>query len=75
MSGPHVIVVEDAKAVALAAADLVIAAATQSVAARGIFHWCVTGGSTPAALYATMRDSRLSSQMPWSKTHIWFGDE
>jgi len=75
MSGPHVIVVEDAKAVALASADLVIAAATQSVAARGIFHWCATGGSTPAALYAAMRDSRLSSQMPWSKTHIWFGDE
>jgi len=75
MSGPHIIVVEDAKAVALAAADLVIAAATQSVAARGVFHWCATGGSTPAALYAAMRDTRLSSQMPWSKTHIWFGDE
>ncbi len=75
MSGPHIIVVEDAKAVALAAADLVIAAATQSVAARGVFHWCATGGSTPAALYAAMRDSRLSAQMPWSKTHIWFGDE
>ena len=75
MSGPRIIVVEDAKAVALAAADLVIAAATRSVAARGVFHWCATGGSTPAALYAAMRDSRLSSQMPWSKTHIWFGDE
>lgn len=75
MSGPRIIVVNDAEAVALAAADLVIAAATQSVVARGVFHWCATGGSTPAALYAAMRDSRLSLRMPWSKTHIWFGDE
>ena len=72
---PRFIIVEDANAVAAAAAELVIDAARQAVAARGVFHWCATGGSTPAALYAALRDESLSQKMPWNKTHIWFGDE
>ncbi|MFZ9699089.1 MAG: 6-phosphogluconolactonase [Candidatus Limnocylindrus sp.] len=72
---PRFIIVEDAHAVATTAAGLVIDAARQAVAARGVFHWCATGGSTPAALYATLRNESLSKQMPWSQTHIWFGDE
>jgi 6-phosphogluconolactonase len=76
MSGsPRFIIVDDAKAVATAAADLVIDAARHAVEARGVFHWCATGGSTPVALYAALRDESLAQQMPWSQTHIWFGDE
>ena len=76
MSGkPRFIIVEDAHAVANAAADLVIDAARQAVAARGVFHWCATGGSTPAALYAVLRDEERVSRMPWSQTEIWFGDD
>lgn len=76
MSGsPRFIIVDDANAVATAAADLVIDAARHAVAARGVFHWCATGGSTPAALYAVLRGEARVSRMPWSQTEIWFGDD
>jgi len=65
----------DATAVAEATADLVIDAALRAVEARGVFHWCATGGSTPAALYATLREPSRSARMPWEKTVIWFGDD
>lgn len=72
---PRFIIVEDANAVAAAAAELVIDAARQAVAARGVFHWCATGGSTPAALYAALRSEAKANRMPWSQTEIWFGDD
>jgi 6-phosphogluconolactonase len=76
MSGsPRFIIVDDAKAVATAAADLVIDAARHAVEARGVFRWCATGGSTPAALYGVLREEVNVSRMPWSQTEIWFGDD
>ena len=68
-------VVEDAAALATAAATMIITAAEQSVASRGVFHLCTTGGSTPAAIYAALRTPALSARMPWEKTTIWIGDD
>jgi 6-phosphogluconolactonase len=65
----------DATAVAEATADFVIGAALRAVKERGVFHWCATGGSTPAALYAALREPSRSARMPWEKTSIWFGDD
>ena len=75
MSAPTVRVLGDAQGVAETAADQVIAAATAAVAARGIFHLCTTGGSTPAALYRALREPSRAAQMPWRETQIWFGDD
>ena len=75
MSGPTVRVLDDAQSVAEAAADRVIEAATAAVAARGVFHLCTTGGSTPAALYRALREPSRASRMPWAQTQIWFGDD
>lgn len=75
MSAPTVRVLDDAQGVAETAADQVIAAATAAVAARGIFHLCTTGGSTPAALYRALREPSRAAQMPWGETQIWFGDD
>jgi len=75
MSGPTVRVLDDAQGVAEAAADRVIEAATAAVAARGVFHLCTTGGSTPAALYRALRESSRANRMPWAETQIWFGDD
>jgi 6-phosphogluconolactonase len=76
MSGPHVLVtVDDASAAARATAELVITAAVDAVQKRGVFHFCTTGGSTPAALYAVLREEANVHRMPWSSTEIWFGDD
>ena len=75
MSLPTVRVLVDAQGVAEAAADQIIEAATAAVAARGVFHLCATGGSTPAALYRALREPSRADQMPWAKTQIWFGDD
>jgi 6-phosphogluconolactonase len=75
MSGPAVRVLDDAQGVAEAAADRVIEAATAAVAARGVFHLCTTGGSTPAALYRALREPSRANRMPWAQTQIWFGDD
>jgi 6-phosphogluconolactonase len=76
MSGPHVLItVDDAAAAARATAELVIAAAVDAVQKRGVFHFCTTGGSTPAALYAVLREEANVHRMPWSSTEIWFGDD
>ena len=75
MSLPAVRVLVDAQGVAAAAADQIIEAATAAVAARGVFHLCTTGGSTPAALYRALREPSRADQMPWARTQIWFGDD
>jgi len=74
-SAPTRVIVDDAEAAARATADLLIHAALQSVKERGVFHLCATGGSTPAALYAVLRDPAHVTRMPWSSTQIWFGDD
>lgn len=75
MSGPTVRVLSDAQGVAEAAADRVVEAAAAAVAARGVFHLCTTGGSTPAALYRALREPSRVNHMPWAQTQIWFGDD
>ena len=68
-------IVDNAAAAAIATAELVITAAQRAVDERGAFHLCTTGGSTPAALYAALREPERAARMPWSATQIWFGDD
>ena len=75
MTAPTVRILSDAQGVAEAAADRVIDAAITAVAARGVFHLCTTGGSTPAALYRALREPSRAARMPWAATQIWFGDD
>lgn len=75
MTAPTVRILGNAQGVAEAAADRVIEAAITAVAARGVFHLCTTGGSTPAALYRALREPSRAARMPWAATQIWFGDD
>lgn len=75
MSSPAVRILGDAQGVAEAAADRIIDVAIAAVAARGVFHLCSTGGSTPAALYRALREPSRAARMPWAETQIWFGDD
>ena len=68
-------IVDDAAAAAIATAELVITVAQRAVDERGAFHLCATGGSTPAALYAALREPERAARMRWSATQIWFGDD
>lgn len=75
MSGPTVHVLNNAQSVAEAAADQIIEVAIAAVAARGVFHLCSTGGSTPTALYRALREPARAARLPWAQTQIWFGDD
>ena len=68
-------ILEDAAHVSAAAADRIVQAAIEAVAARGVFHLCTTGGSTPSALYRALREPARAARMPWAQTQIWFGDD
>ncbi|MCZ7628745.1 MAG: 6-phosphogluconolactonase [Microthrixaceae bacterium] len=61
----------DPVSLAVAAAAHVTARAVQSVAATGWFHFAVSGGSTPWAMFAHL--SR--GDMPWRSTSIYQVDE
>lgn len=39
------------------------------------FSLCLSGGNTPKLLYETLAKPEFSSKIPWSKVHIFWGDE
>ncbi|MEW5944460.1 MAG: 6-phosphogluconolactonase [Pseudomonadota bacterium] len=53
------------------AAQAVVRAASQAIAARGTFHVVLAGGSTPRAVYESLRDIATD----WAAWHVYFGDE
>ena len=67
----QVIVLPDPASLAVAAADHVAARAVRSVASNGRFHFAVSGGSTPRAMFEQLSDR----DMPWSATTIYQVDE
>jgi 6-phosphogluconolactonase len=66
-------VVADAQELAHAACEHVRAHARAALAARGVFHLALAGGSTPRATYREL-DARLGADES-ARWHIWFGDE
>ena len=69
-------ILADGSAIAKRAAQEFVRAAVAAVSARGSFNVALAGGSTPKALYSLLvNDPALRSQVPWDKTHLFFGDE
>lgn len=75
MSGPEVVVVADADALAEAAARRVVASLGEAVAARGLAHVALTGGSTAPALYERLVAAGPGAGVTWPAIHCWWGDE
>ncbi len=71
MSEPTRIVLPDAAAVAIAAADLVEREAKSALSARDLFLLGLAGGRTPAAMHRELAKRSL----PWGKVRFFFGDE
>lgn len=72
-SGALVVVFADAEALVDYAARELAMIASDCVDERGRFDWVLAGGTTPADLYRRIATGDLS--LPWSRTHVWFGDE
>jgi 6-phosphogluconolactonase len=67
----------NAAALARRAADFFVEQAEQAVAARGVAHIAISGGSTPKAAFATLgeRGEAWRERMPWDKLDLWWVDE
>src|SRR5579859_551543 len=66
----------DGASLSQAAAEVFVATANEAVGRKGAFHVCLSGGSTPRALYSLLAtDSQLRSRVPWQQSYFFFGDE
>jgi 6-phosphogluconolactonase len=69
------VIVPDATALAEEAAREVLADATSAIRERGYFTLVLSGGNTPRRLYERLAASPFREQMPWDRTHVFWGDE
>ncbi len=65
----------DLEELAAAAAEGISRAAAESIAARGRFTLCLSGGSTPRTTYATLARRQGPAAIDWTRTFLFFGDE
>ncbi len=68
-------VLENTKALALAAADRFVAAAQEAIENRGRFTVALSGGSTPQETYGQLAGPSLATKVSWRNVHIFWGDE
>lgn len=57
------------------AADFVCDLARKSISEKGLFTMVLSGGKTPRPLYANLATPPFRESMPWSQTHLFWGDE
>ncbi|CAN5162212.1 6-phosphogluconolactonase [soil metagenome] len=72
MHARHIVVVDDAAALAVAAAERVI---ERMDANSGRIAICLTGGSSPKKLYEQLGAEPFVSQIPWDRVHWFIGDD
>jgi 6-phosphogluconolactonase len=70
---PELLVLSDADALAVTAAQTIAGIASASIGQRGRFACALTGGSTPRATYR--RRATKATGLDWSHTWLFFGDE
>ncbi|WPO44032.1 6-phosphogluconolactonase [Tardiphaga sp. 42S5] len=68
----HIVVVEDAVALAETAADRLI---ERIEANPGRIAICMTGGSSPKRLYELLATEPYRSEIPWDRVHWFIGDD
>jgi 6-phosphogluconolactonase len=72
---PDIIVCPDAVEPNRRAAERFVALANQASASSGRFTVARSGGSTPKALVSLLATSQYAGQFPWSRVHLFSGDE
>jgi 6-phosphogluconolactonase len=68
-------VLDDAAAVARAAAERFVASARDAIADHRRFSVALSGGSTPRALYSLLAARPYHDQVDWSRVWVFWGDE
>jgi 6-phosphogluconolactonase len=73
---PEVRIYPDPAGLTRAAAAEFLRLAVEAIQAGGRFTVALAGGSTPRDAYALLaEDPSLRSQVPWDRTHCFWGDE
>ena len=57
------------------AAELFVGLLQEAIASRGRFSAALSGGSTPVPFYSLLAQAPFREKVPWSKVHLFFGDE
>ena len=65
----------DAEQLAIAAAELFVKIATESIGARGCFRVALSGGSTPRRVFELLATDTFSRRVDWDHVDIFWGDE
>lgn len=71
----EILVVENPDALSRRAAQEFVCQAGEAVQAKGFFTAALSGGSTPKGLYAMLASDPYRDRVPWSKVHLFWGDE
>jgi 6-phosphogluconolactonase len=66
---------DDYEALSRAAAALFIECARETIQDRLHFRVVLSGGQTPARLFALLAASPLCEEVPWSRVQVFWGDE
>ncbi len=75
MSDAEIVVVADAEAGSVVAANVVASTLSVAVAARGRADWATTGGSSPIGIYRRLAAAPLADAVPWTGVRVWWGDD
>lgn len=75
MTKPALTVVPTPADVAAAAAAFIVDRLGEAIAARGVAHWCTTGGSSAPPIYRALCSPELRDRIDWSRVHTWWGDD
>ncbi len=71
----NVIALPGIQGISRAAAERISDIALEAVSSRGVFHLVLSGGRTPENLYELFLKSPYNSSIPWTQSHIYWGDE
>jgi 6-phosphogluconolactonase len=74
MSATNIMVVDDAQALAVRAAEEITHFAGEAVCTHGEFTLCLTGGETPAPTYELLA-TRFLLSVDWKEVQFFWGDE
>lgn len=77
MSGDHrdIVICRDPEEASTRAAELFVRLADEAISAPWRFAVALSGGSTPKALYALLATEQFRRRVPWSRVHLFWGDE
>ncbi len=74
MSDNKIIVLDDAQALYVRAAEEIAHVAGEAICMHGEFRICLSGGSTPAAAYELLA-TRFLLSVDWKEVQFYWGDE